>query len=487
MASTQTALEVSRAPSALWDAAAVGSASALWFWGSGLHPVWWLTWFAPLPVLVARRYVSRRTTFIIATLSWCLGALSMWRYFLQALGMPLPLVVVFTLIPACLFGVGVLIFRNLLSRGALWKASFAFPAFWVTLEYLNNLVSRHGTFPNLGYTQMDFRPILQLTSVVGIWGITFCLFLFSATVAALLSRRRNGPFPTRLAVAVAGFFTVVLVCGACRLITTPEAQDSIKVGLAATGTATTFPHDDANALALLREYSSKSTALAGEGARLIVLPEKIALISDRGTDQVDSLYGAAAQRTGALILVGLDRGTISKRWNEARLYFPDGRRAAVYDKHHMVPGFEDVDQPGKSITVIDERSGPWGVEICKDMDFPGLSREYGQNRVSLLLVPAWDFTLDAWLHGRMAVMRGVENGFTVVRAAKQGLLTVSDDRGRILAQQDAAYVPEGMLLTVAPVRHDQTLYSRWGDWFAWLNTVALGGLLISLMRGRSKR
>src|SRR5262249_50497501 len=198
------------------------------------------------------------------------------------------------------------------------------------------------------------------------------------------------------------------------------------------------------------------------------------------------LYGSTSARLGVSILVGLDRGTIAKRWNEARLYFPDhGRPIAVYDKHHMVPGFEDVDQPGTTITVVNERFGPWGMQICKDMDFPGLSREYGRKSVGLLLVPAWDFTLDGWLHGRMAVMRGVENGFTVVRTAKQGLLTVSDDRGRILAQQDAAYVAVGTLLTTAPVRHDETLYSRWGDWFAWLNMAALGGILIGLVRSRA--
>jgi apolipoprotein N-acyltransferase len=151
----------------------------------------------------------------------------------------------------------------------------------------------------------------------------------------------------------------------------------------------------------------------------------------------------------------------------------------VYDKHHLVPGFEDADQPGTTITVINGRFGPWGMQICKDMDFPGLSREYGRKRVGLLLVPAWDFTLDGWLHSRMAVMRGVENGFTVVRTAKQGLLTVSDDRGRILAQQDAAYVAVGTLLATATVQHDETLYSRWGDWFAWLNVAALGGIVVS--------
>ena len=52
---------------------------------------------------------------------------------------------------------------------------------------------------------------------------------------------------------------------------------------------------------------------------------------------------------------------------------------------------------------------------------------------SLLLVPAWDFDVDGWLHGRMAILRGVESGFSIVRAPKQGILTVTDDRGRVLA------------------------------------------------------
>jgi len=102
--------------------------------------------------------------------------------------------------------------------------------------------------------------------------------------------------------------------------------------------------------------------------------------------------------------------------------------------------------------------------------------------VGLLLVPAWDFTLDGWLHGRMAVLRGVESGFTIIRAAKQGVLTVSDDRGRILAQQDAATVPLAYLVATAPVWHDNTLYVRWGDWFAWLNAVGLVALLFSRAR-----
>ena len=33
-----------------------------------------------------------------------------------------------------------------------------------------------------------------------------------------------------------------------------------------------------------------------------------------------------------------------------------------------------------------------------------------------MLVPAWDFVVDAGWHGHIAVMRGVENGFSIARA-----------------------------------------------------------------------
>ncbi|MGH9613443.1 MAG: nitrilase-related carbon-nitrogen hydrolase, partial [Bryobacteraceae bacterium] len=128
----------------------------------------------------------------------------------------------------------------------------------------------------------------------------------------------------------------------------------------------------------------------------------------------------------------------------------------------------------------------WGIEICKDMDFPRLSREYGSDGVGLLLVPAWDFRIDGWLHGSMAIMRGVESGFTIARTAKDGLLTVSDNRGRVSAQKSSGAAPFSILAATAPVSHAATLYARWGDWFAWLNIAALIGLLASPAIRRAK-
>ncbi len=105
----------------------------------------------------------------------------------------------------------------------------------------------------------------------------------------------------------------------------------------------------------------------------------------------------------------------------------------------MLPAFESHLLPGTARLTFDRPSddgtaGKWGVEICKDMDFPLLARQYSNDGARLMLVPAWDFVADGWLHGRMAILRGVESGFSIARSVKQGILTLSDSRGRVLAQ-----------------------------------------------------
>jgi hypothetical protein len=95
-----------------------------------------------------------------------------------------------------------------------------------------------------------------------------------------------------------------------------------------------------------------------------------------------------------------------------------------------------------------------------------------------MLVPGWDFVLDRFEHGHIAVMRGVEDGFSIVRAAKQGYLTVSDDRGRILAETRSNLAPFATLLADVPAGHERTIYSWLGDWFGWLSCALFGYLLL---------
>src|SRR5206468_2267238 len=152
-----------------------------------------------------------------------------------------------------------------------------------------------------------------------------------------------------------------------------------------------------------------------------------------------------------------------------------------------IPGGEP-EKPGDKPIVLDKPPGRWGLQICKDMDFPRLSRDYAAQGANLLLVPAWDFNLDGWLHARMAVLRAVENGFALARSARNGLLTLSDNRGRIIAEGET--VPDRFVSINGKVNvsREQTFYTRVGDWFAWL-CVAMFVVLLAfpfLARSRSR-
>jgi apolipoprotein N-acyltransferase len=85
----------------------------------------------------------------------------------------------------------------------------------------------------------------------------------------------------------------------------------------------------------------------------------------------------------------------------------------------------------------------------------------------------------------MAVMRAVENGFALARSARNGLLTLSDNRGRILAE--TATLPDRFVSITGKVNiaREKTFYTRTGDWFAWLCVGALIALLANRLLPKS--
>jgi apolipoprotein N-acyltransferase len=456
--------------------------AAAWFYGTGLHPAWILTWLAPLPILLAAPHLSRGVTYGAAWLGFAIGSLNVWSYN-RVVGVPLWLGLVAVIAPALVFAGIVLFHRAFILRGQLLRAAFVLPVLWTAFEYLLEVKSPHSTWGNFGYTQIDFLPVIQIASITGIWAISFTVFLFAGTVSALVfpSAARK----TRLAIIAAAFYIAVFGYGAYRLHTTPDAP-TIKAGLISDDFANPlFPYAQ-NTVALAAAYASQVPAMAAQGAEVIVLPEKIGRIKNgpdgNYLDQADAIFEQAARQSHVTIFVSFEH---QPNLHQARLYAPDGTLEGLYEKHHMLPAFEGYLLPGTARLVVDRPSGKWGTEICKDMDFPRLSREYSRDGAGLMLVPAWDFITDAWLHQHMGVLRGVESGFSIARSAKQGMLSISDSRGRILAQQSSAAqpgsttAPFSILVASVPVWHQPTFYARTGNWFAWLNLIFAAILLIS--------
>jgi apolipoprotein N-acyltransferase len=145
----------------------------------------------------------------------------------------------------------------------------------------------------------------------------------------------------------------------------------------------------------------------------------------------------------------------------------------------MVPGLESAFTPGDAPLTLPNRIG---IEICKDMDFNRMLRKDSREHADVMAVPSWDFEADAYSHGNMAVMRDVENGFSAARSARDGLLTLSDAQGRILALHRTSKDGFTTLVGDLPrgINAGNTVYDRIGDAFAWF-CAAVGAIL--LLRG----
>jgi apolipoprotein N-acyltransferase len=445
--------------------------AALAYLGTGLHPIWWALWVAPIPVLAISPRLRAASAFLLGAVAWLIGAMNQWNYVRHEIELPWQITVLYFSVPAAVFGLCVLFVRSLLRRGSLFLASLALPVSWVTYEYLSAISSPHSTWGNLAYTQMDCLPLIQIASITGLWGISFIVFLFAGATAALLSGAGK-PWQRRMLVISIGLAVcAALAFGKWRLQSNPSAQ-SVGVTLIAKDVPmSVYLGSEEEALRLFGEYAAEIHSVTPAGTQIVVLPEKIGRISEIALSDVDSVFSSAAADTGAAIVLGVVRKTPSAAFNSSRLYSANGKLEANYDKHHLLPGVEP-EKPGDKRVVLDKPSGRWGLQICKDMDFPKLSREYSADGANLLLVPAWDFNVDRWLHARMAVLRAVENGFALARSARNGLLTLSDNHGRIVAE--TATVPDrfASITGKLDVVREKTFYARTGDWFAWLCVTA---------------
>jgi apolipoprotein N-acyltransferase len=463
--------------------------AALVFFGTGLHPFWPCMWFAPLPVLLFAGRASWWGAALTAGFGLMLGYLNLWPVFHDLLHVPAPIMAQIYLSEGIMFALAVCLYRALLRRGAHWSALFSVPVVVVCFEYLLNVTSPHGTAGSLAYSQLGFLPFLQLATVTGPWGMSFLVLAFPTALAIGLYLYPSEPKQALKVVGgTAAVLLLVLVLGAVRLHM-PVHGPLVKVGLVASD-GVNGENDDvlgpgAPANKLFAQYAGPVQALAAQGAQVVVLPEKIAVVLDQTEADTDAFFQKLVDDSGAAVVVGElrirheSRPDLKKRYNEARVYMP-GRPPQSYDKEHMLPPFESNLTPGDSLTVLPRLDATWGVAICKDMDFTPLSADYGRKGVGMMLVPGWDFVLDWVQHGHIAILRGVESGFSVVRSAKGGSLYVSDDRGRVLAEVRSDSAPFATLSATVPAGHDETVYDTMGDWFAYLGLLLLAAVLVRL-------
>ena len=445
-----------------------------------LHPVAWLAWLAPIPLLIAAYQCSGRQAGLFAFLAGLVGYSANFGFYRQV--MPLGPALLVLVLQSLLWPLAVCVSRRLVLRDQVWWAVFAYPCTWAVADHLQSRLLPDGNWGSLAYTQCGNLPVLQFASLAGMPGVIFLISLPASLFAAsfVLRGQLRGAWKAWVvsALLLAGGFGY----GMWRL-RQPVEGPLVTVGMAAVDDviARDTPAEKVNAI--WRAYDGHIKALASQGARIIVLGEAIGEL--QGSRRKEWLHhlGDVARQNHVWIAAGVREKQPKGRVNLEWLLDPDGTLRAVYQKHHLAPPERDM-LPGWQYEVREIDSLRYGLAICKDMHFASMGEAYAGRQAVAMLVPAWDFDRDRWLASRMTAARGVESGLTIIRSSREGQLSVSDSRGRFVAETASAPLPGARLLARVHIGEETTLYSRGGYTFGVICMLLLALMFSSKWFGR---
>ncbi|MEP7317104.1 MAG: nitrilase-related carbon-nitrogen hydrolase [Panacibacter sp.] len=466
--------------------AAILFSGLCWYISYGLTgDYWFLFWLAPIPVMILSFRLSGKAAFFIAFISYLIGRLS-WFTYLVSVATMVP-AVIFTIAPSLFFALLMLLTRRIVINSKYWFTVFAFPALWTSFEFLLIKFSADGTAASVAYSQLNMLPLIQIASITGILGITFIITFIPSAIAVAWHFKNERKKLQYVFITSLVLISVVFLFGELRL-NSDEDKSNTKVGLVVVEeklhNITDHP-DAAKEIALTENYAGQIAKLAAQGAQVVVMAERAINITKDTDSAIMSILSNAAIQNHVVIVTGYTNFKNKPARNSALVINNNGKLIADYNKVHLVTGLESMFTPGKEIGSLDFNGIKSGVSICKDLDFPDYIRKYGADNAGCLFIPARDFVTDDWLHSRMAILRGVENGFSEVRTARQGRLTISDYYGKVNFETSCANGNAASLTGEVSFKHKDTFYNKYGDWFAVVTIVMSLGFIVIGFKKRS--
>lgn len=377
-----------------------------------------------------------------------------------------------------------LIDRLLVGQVTGFLSTLVLPVAWVTVDFVDTALNPYGDWPLLAYSQHGNLPLLQLLSVTGVWGVTFVVVWF-ASIANWAWEEGFSWDRIRTGVTVyASIFAAILLFGGVRMAVFPSDAPTVRVASVSAPMTRTSISDGSGADKTDEAHNKEMTHNelfrlseigVRSGAKIILWSEANAQVDKADEDALIERGRTFARLHGVYLSMALFVKIPDQhlRENKTVTLDPEGEVVSTYFKSRPPIGEPSVIGDG-IIPVIET---PWGTissVICSDMDSPfhlrGQSLAAG---IDIMLAPAWDWEEIDPYHTYHSSFRAIENGFSMVRQANDGLSMATDYQGNVLAAVDHFTTDEAIMISQVPMKGQRTMYARIGDTFAWVCLIAL--------------
>jgi apolipoprotein N-acyltransferase len=477
-------------------AAAGGASIAVAFLDFSFWPLAWIA-FAPIVVAISRAGSAWRAAGIglatglatnLPAFYWLVGTIHVFG------GFPLGLSALFYVVLSLYSAVEFALFATAVHWAGLGPLALYPALFWVVLEFF---------YPNLfpwrmANCQLELPVLLQIGELSGPYGLSLVMVWTSATVAlAILGGIRRA---RAALLACAAAIAAVIVYGVARLPVVDRAiaaAPAIRVGIVQGDLSIEQKGDvrflEGN-LAVYRDLTSKLAAAAD----VVIWPESVITQPLPRTlrqlpEGARSLLGLEKPLlTGALTYEGspADPGF----YNSIVLFGADGRLLGMSDKQILMPFgeylplgsvFPSLKQLSPETGDFEAGSGVVPLDVpgvarfaplnCYEDLRSAIARDAVRNGGGEVLFAVAN---DAWFgnspapfqHEALALWRAVENRRFLIRVTNTGVTDVIDPAGRVSLRLPV-FQPSSTVAEVRVLRLD-SVYTRFGDWFAWLVTAA---------------
>jgi len=473
-----------------------------------------VAWFALTPVILTALGRRGREAFWLGWLSGLVFFVVLLRWlnftFRMYSAIPVPIVWLPTALLAAYCGFFVGAFAAAISwiaeRRSIGLSLMAAPFVWVAGEWLRGHIL--GGFPwgLLGYSQFQRLPVIQIAEIGGVYAVSFVVLAVNAAIVGVVA------LPWRQA-ATGVILGVVLMAstlgfGAARLAAAARTVASGTAAVAVMQPAIEQPlkWDPQYVATTLGIYFALSRRAAAEHPDLLVWPETSSPTVLRRDPELLLSLRELSRRFGFPLVVGsvdVDDRASDRLYNAAFLVTPRGIEGR-YDKIHLVPFGEYVPlglisvvrrwaefvsqlEPGSRAVVFPGPPAPFGIVICYEGIFPELVREFvrGGARVLINMTnDAWfGRTSGPWQHLSMYPLRAVEHRIAIARAANTGISAFIAPSGQIVRR--LGLFDREVMTERLPLRAGETMYTRFGDWFAYLAMAVTVAVLAATARFRT--